>query len=31
MVTSEYAWFTKEANEARMNLWTEIIVDNLSK
>ena len=22
MVTSEYAWFTKEANEARMNLWT---------
>ena len=29
MVTSEYAWFTKEANEARMNLWTEIIVDNL--
>ena len=31
MVTSEYAWFTKEANEARMNLWTEIIVNNLSK
>jgi len=31
MVTSEYAWFTKEANEARMNLWTEIIVDYLSK
>jgi len=31
MVTSEYAWFTKEANEARMNLLTEIIVDNLSK
>lgn len=31
MVTSEYAWFTKEANEARMNLWTEIIVDTLSK
>ena len=31
MVTSEYAWFTKEANEARINLWTEIIVDFLNK
>ena len=31
MVTSEYAWFTKEANEARINIWTKIIVDNLSK
>ena len=31
MVTSEYAWFTKESNESRMNLWTEIIVENLSK
>lgn len=29
MVTSEYAWFTKEASEARMNLWTEIIVDKM--
>ena len=29
MVTSEYAWFTKEANENRMNLWTKIIIDNL--
>lgn len=31
MVTSEYAWFTKEANEARINLWTEIIIDFLNK
>ena len=31
MVTSEYAWFTKEANEARINLWTEIMVDFLNK
>ena len=31
MVTSEYAWFTKEANEARMNLWTEIIINFLNK
>lgn len=31
MVTSEYAWFTKETNEARINLWTEIIVDFLNK
>lgn len=31
MVTSEYAWFTKESKENRMNLWIKIIIDNLNE
>ena len=31
MVTSEYAWFTKEANEARINLWTKAIIDYFNR
>ena len=31
MAASEYAWFTKEANEARINLWIEIMIDYFSK
>ena len=31
MVTSEYAWFTKEANESRINLWISIIINYLNE
>ena len=31
MVTSEYAWFTKEASEARINLWAKMIIEFLTK
>ena len=31
MVTSEYAWFTKEANDARIKLWEKNIIDFFNK
>jgi len=31
MVTSEYAWFTKEAGESRINLWFENIIEFFKK
>lgn len=30
MVTSEYGWFTKEASEARTNIWNKIVIDYLN-